>query len=579
MTGVQTCALPICLPADWTALYAQVRRLNGRIEANGVLARAARESDAARDSINALRASAYGEDPEKDGSSAFAGLAQESSTASAGTPTPLAGVFGEPHPSVSIKPPIGRPRIFIRADSEPKLPGTPTLTEFRKRAKTGSVAYFYNRSKMGDNEPLSDALLYLIDGDETAAKRAVRSALNQKLSGTTSDGLALRTLACVYDWCYPSLSDADKKRLADRMRQWIPELRTTFLDRQPHIFHTRMNSPPYGILCAEIALAGDDPKAEEHIAFAVKFLKDTTYPGWRFLDGGMPNGMTYGGQYNFTSIAEAALAWRAYSGENLFYDSAQQQNNWMERMLLFGILNRLPNGMLLPYGDFAAGTLSTDRAAYISFLLPLACGTRMGQAMDFLEMLRRQHGQVAVDPAEAWRGLLFWDPEIERKDYKTLPLETLFGDKSIGLWIGRTGWDDNAVIASFRCGDNFDNHQHHDSGHFYIFRKTPLALDSGAYTAGFDTPARTQYYWRSIAHNTMAFDKPGDAKDDGGQRIISAQNTSSVQEHINNRDVNAGDILRYESTDRYVYLCGDVKPAYPAYCEKFIRHLDRKSVV
>ena len=186
-------------PADWAALYTLIRKLDGRIEAQSVLARASRESDANRDAINAVRKAVFGDDPDKDGTSTLSAGRTDSADPSAPAAglKPPAGVLGEPYPSIRVKPPVAHPRLFIRADSEPKIPGTPTLSEFQKRAKSGTVGYFYNRAKKGPDETLSNALIYLIDGDESYAKRAIKSALAQRLDGTTSDGLALRTLACV----------------------------------------------------------------------------------------------------------------------------------------------------------------------------------------------------------------------------------------------------------------------------------------------------------------------------------------------------------------------------------------------
>ena len=57
---------------------------------------------------------------------------------------------------------------------------------------------------------MGKALAYAIGGDEKTGKAAVAEAL--ALRGEA--GAA--TIALVYDWCYPALSDADKKAMPER---------------------------------------------------------------------------------------------------------------------------------------------------------------------------------------------------------------------------------------------------------------------------------------------------------------------------------------------------------------------------
>ena len=53
-------------------------------------------------------------------------------------------------------------------------------------------------------------------------------------------------------------------------------------------------------------------------------------------------------------------------------------------------------------------------------------------------------------------------------------------------------------------------HQHMDQGHFEIWRRGPLALDSGVY-ANWGTEHREAYYIRTVAHNSLQIRQPGES--------------------------------------------------------------------
>jgi heparin/heparan-sulfate lyase len=97
--------------------------------------------------------------------------------------------------------------------------------------------------------------------------------------------------------------------------------------------------------------------------------------------------------------------------------------------------------------------------------------------------------------------------------------------------VARTGWGEEAVIAEMKVNEyNFVNHQHLDAGAFQLYFRGALAIDSGLYQGGssgaYGSPHGKNYYWRTIAHNSLLIHDPaekfspkGDYGNDGGQRL------------------------------------------------------------
>ena len=99
--------------------------------------------------------------------------------------------------------------------------------------------------------------------------------------------------------------------------------------------------------------------------------------------------------------------------------------------------------------------------------------------------------------------------------------------------IFRNGWGSNATRIEFDCGPYLAKHQHMDRGHFTIYHRGHLAIDSGADYTESESPHYINYYRRTVAHNTMLIFDPKEhffwsenlleAANDGGQRMDSSR--------------------------------------------------------
>ncbi|MGD2064738.1 MAG: heparinase II/III family protein, partial [Nitrospirota bacterium] len=188
-------------------------------------------------------------------------------------------------------------------------------------------------------------------------------------------------------------------------------------------------------------------------------------------------------------------------------------------------------------------------------------------------------------------------PDPAMRPVDELPPHHYF--EGVGLLTMRSDWSEDAVFGSFRVGDNFWSHQHFDSGHFNIYRRGSLAIDSGTYAAGYNSDHHIKYQMQTIAHNCITVTDPDDTypvasfwarhrtlrralrrvgplakwviaadlPNDGGQRRvgsggynISPDSLAHWQEARD--DYEMGDILTARLDDDFVYALGDVTPAY-----------------
>ncbi len=118
----------------------------------------------------------------------------------------------------------------------------------------------------------------------------------------------------------------------------------------------------------------------------------------------------------------------------------------------------------------------------------------------------------------------------------------------IGNVVLRSDTTDDAVIVRFKCGDLYNNHNHHDQNSFTIYYKGNLAVDAGYYGKGgveYQSEPETRfegktddesigwpnfhnlnYSWRTVAHNSiLAFKDPKNSTihHDAGDQVFKWQ--------------------------------------------------------
>jgi hypothetical protein len=156
-------------------------------------------------------------------------------------------------------------------------------------------------------------------------------------------------------------------------------------------------------------------------------------------------------------------------------------------------------------------------------------------------------------------------------------------EPAVGTAFMRSTWDEDAVWARFQCGDHYTWHQHYDQNSFDIFHGGPLATNGGMYSTN-----DTNYYIRSVAHNTVLVHQPGEKwvgmrdgrnadTNDGGQtnkwgEVHSCPGVDAFRSQRSKWET--GDLLAFGNVGSAVtYACGDASAAYGASkLQKFTRH-------
>jgi hypothetical protein len=158
-------------------------------------------------------------------------------------------------------------------------------------------------------------------------------------------------------------------------------------------------------------------------------------------------------------------------------------------------------------------------------------------------------------------------------------------EEGVGTLFAVSGWTPDATWMRFQCGHHFTWHQHYEQNSFDIFKKGRLATNGGVYDS---SPHATNYYIRSVAHNTVLVYLPGekwtqmrDGKDaesnDGGQAAKWAPRHTCPDVATLKKDLekyDSGEILAYETRGPWTYVCGEATDAYVAEkMKKFVRHM------
>jgi heparin/heparan-sulfate lyase len=146
----------------------------------------------------------------------------------------------------------------------------------------------------------------------------------------------------------------------------------------------------------------------------------------------------------------------------------------------------------------------------------------------------------------------------------TWPLARNF--EKMGVVFMRSDWTEEAACAALVAGGEINSHRHYDQGHFIIYRKGHLAIDSGDYGPREANEHLKEYAYRTVAHNSILIHAPpaaderpkvwGETPDtfDGGQMA------------------HAGRQIAFETHDAYSYAATDMAPSYsPKKCRHAVR--------
>lgn len=366
----------------------------------------------------------------------------------------------------------------------------------------------------------------------------------------------LQCLAVAYDWLYPLLSDAEKRRLLDAIvahidRNWY------FASRATNYVggHSRWGN--FALAAGLLAVVSERPELREKLLVVRDHWVNGFFPaqGWIAAEGGYHMGWAYSAAYLTGGIH---LVWSVATNECVFFP-------WQARLPWFWIYGRQGDGFYPNTGD--AYTVQDDLNAYHRDLLMIASG-------------------IFKDPYAAWTirphtdrfaDILYGDkrvtPRAPDDPAAPLPLSRHFGNA--GVVIARDRWDDATTHLQFRSVPFYSaNHHHRDENSFTLHYRGGLAIDSGVYDeggtqkGGYGGPHWRNYFTRTIAHNAIVVFDPAQemtvleqpASNDGGQTY--REEPTALADLQPGGHAHLDGITRYVDTPDYTYASGDATKAY-----------------
>jgi len=467
-------------------------------------------------------------------------------------------------------PPPDRPRLYLRAGHVAQLPARlrdPVLQPVVKRLQAAA-----RKSPQGKIE--WEALQYLVEANPAAGRATIeralallkRTELADRQDACRETGRMMVTGAIVYDWLYPLLTADDKQaflaelvRLAKTQECGYPPTRQGSVTG-----HSSEAMIMRDMISAGIAIYDEFPEMYR-LAAGRFFREHLPARNWLY------NGHAY---HQGDSYGTHRFSWDTYPlwifdrlGAGNVYNPEQQFVPYL------WVYTTRPDGQRLRAGD-TFKTSAPRGEPWSEFLGTLFTASYYRDGTLLTQFLRQGGGS----DSEAIFEFLWRDVQLQPQPLESLPLSRYFGSP-FGWMVARTGWDPAAVIVEMKVNEyNFVNHQHLDAGAFQIYYQGALAIDSGAYSGSsgkYGSPHCQNYYWRTIAHNSLLvydpqedFGKRGYGND-GGQRLAGGRSEVRTLDVLLDPDqgYRTGRVLAHgfgpdPQTPDFTLLTGDLTDAY-----------------
>jgi len=486
-------------------------------------------------------------------------------------PAKVFAVTGSPRLPV---PPPEHPRLYLRASHVVQLPARmahPVLAPVAARLE-----------RMAGKSPQFNAewraLQYLLKPDATAGRALIadtlsllrKSELPDRQDACRVTGRMMVTGAIVYDWLHPLLTPEDRQgfirelvRLAKTQECGYPPTRQGSVTG-----HSSEAMIMRDMLSAGIAIHDEFPEMYE-LAAGRFFREHLPARNWFYPGGAYHQGDSYGLHRYSWDLFPLFIFDRLGAGNVYHPAQGLVPYSW--------VYTTRPDGQRFRAGDTFASSAPRGQP-WNEYGGTMLAASYYGDGVLLSQALQ----QGAFSDNEALFEFLWRDPDLKPQPIASLPLSRYFGSP-FGWMVARTGWGEDAVIAEMKINEyNFANHQHLDAGAFQIYGRGALAIDSGLYQGGssgaYGSPHGKNYYWRTIAHNSLLiydpaekFSPKGDYGNDGGQRLPNGRSEPRTLADLlaPEKGYRTGRVLAHgfgpdARTPAYTLLQGDLTAAYSA---------------
>ena len=458
----------------------------------------------------------------------------------------------------------------------------------------------------------ANAFLYQMTGDKTYGYKAIDLAKNfieslmidrKNASSTGRTGMfAVWSTALCYDWCYDLLTEEDKEHLAYYMllqssysEPGYPAIQYGVNYGKDTISHSEVNGHilEFQLLCGQFAAS---------VAMYDEYPDVYNVAAGRILQYIVPAVNIYNRSATFTEGSAYGI-YRYYFEviNNYMFRAMGHENVYDEEGLsvLGNIYCRQPDGENLQWGDngnyATTGYVTMNHGVY--FYLGNMLKNPWYKAEYFRAKKTEQKSEAAISGALSPAiYLIVNDVDVAAdRSFRSYPLTMYTGAES-GMMFARTSWDEGYKANTVACLLNLKTryifgHEHEDAGHFSIYYKGLLALDSGIYEGlaftdskgnsitkvGYGSLHHIAYTRQTIAHNSLLIKDPNEKPDnielkhftqvDGGQKMVVNRWAAKVPSDLWNEKTTIGETLSYnwgpDSIEpEYSYMKGDITDAY-----------------
>lgn len=499
------------------------------------------------------------------------------------------------YPEPPIKPIEGHPRVILTPDYITKLKEYVKTDELKtayntvKQQASQEIASVLPENPEGNynagpvNQIQSRALLYAMgEGDAEYAKETIKHATNYLETVTFPNiqditrqmGTVMTMGALVYDWCYDQMTQADKEFFIEKFKEisamkeigWYPTAGSSIGS------HSGEYEIHRDLLSAGIACYDEDPEIY-NVSAGRLFAEYVESRKLYNKSGAHPNGSAYG-EFRFGCEAYADLIYTRMGYPSIYGEEAKD-------VPMTYIYDRTPDGYNFRDGDDYGWSSRTVPMYHLNYFTPYQI---IGGLYDQPYVRGEYIKQMSMTNynKEAFWTVITANPEKEFTTITSdLPLarRTQYPLTSITArtsW--QTGMDAPTAMANMRAHERtLYDHQHDDAGHFQIYYKGNLALDSGTYAGtdgGWGCSHDFNYHKRSIAHNVVTVFDPNEQfmygnkayANDGGQKMRTTAVVPTYEALMTDETLRAETQSVYigpnEITPEFSYLKSDLTPAY-----------------
>ena len=504
--------------------------------------------------------------------------------------------FASPFPHPPVYPTRGKhPRVMLSSHSIDRI--RENLEKPQNASAYRSYLEYYKKEMSGEYSGNTFELLtrieakafrYLMTGEELYGYQAIYNIKNAILTAEHIEidpyrayGLTMYVAACVYDWCYPLMTELDREQivrgainlLAKRMEVGCPPAKEGAIAH-----HTVECQILRSYLSFGIATYDEHPEIYEFVAGR---LYNDIVPAQNFMLGSEKHWEgAYYAPFRFCNLLDAQYLILAMSdGEAEMFNAKSLHtvaNTFMDFTLPGLTYDRIH---VFEMGDVAASTF-IDYFSSCFFASNMFSDERL-KGFSYNHFHHATDFDKTIDNTyvSAVRYLILNDPDLEPTDPfegRELVKITKFPGSAI---FARSAWNDKNAPAVYMTMPEFysASHSHAEAGSFQIYYKGMLASDSGYYTTH-GIGHHAAYTRQTISSNSILVYNPGfiveggwrDHVYSGGQslrqditRIIAPYTLESAMECAS---MNQLTVLgkAADTTDgyRFSYIAADMTKAY-----------------